>query len=163
MYWARLFGLNACSENYSIRDMALIKRRTLHFRNYLDSVDYGCNYVVDLVASEVTKPSEGGSSVKCSILRVLFTNWGRNKLMRCFIAQQDHNDRNANERCVPSQNITMVSDGLHNYSTLLNSNDTMWATDDKCQLFIARHISIHEVKCVKYLCTIAKNTCRRCS
>ena len=74
MYWARLFGLNACSENYSIRDMALIKRRTLHFRNYLNSVDYGCNYVVDLVASEVTKPSEGGSSVKWSILRVLFTN-----------------------------------------------------------------------------------------
>ena len=57
----------------------------------------------------------------------------------------------------------MVSDGLHNYSTLLNINDAMRATDDKCQLFIARHISIDEVKFVKYLCTIAKNTCRRCS
>ena len=30
----------------------------------------------------------------------------------------------------------------------------MRATDDKCQLFITRHISIHEIKCVKYLCTI---------
>ena len=38
----------------------------------------------------------------------------------------------------------------------------MRATDDKCQLFKTRHISIHEVKCVKYLCTIAKNTCSRC-
>lgn len=64
MYWVRLFGLNACSEDYSIRDMALIKRRTLLFRNYLNSVDYGCNYVVDLGASEVTNPSEGGSPVR---------------------------------------------------------------------------------------------------
>ena len=44
--------------------MALIKRRTLLFRKYLNSDDYGCNYVVDLGASEVTNPSEGGSSVR---------------------------------------------------------------------------------------------------